>query len=298
MRWRQSVLLTAALALICGAASSARADDDTRLFDPGDAVAGHPGMDYLDLLQLALPTLALNPDDHRVEAAPPNPQLRHLAGDQYEADPAYPFVLGHIEDKRIRIGGKPRIALLADFGKDHDRDQDYALLILMTDEPTPQVLDKADVGVDKDTFFALKPVLKVGPADDALITHSSHDDTITSPDSEDDTIDEFLLISTAGDHFALVNLVRLASEQVCGWRGVQTAAYATHPDPGHAYRRIDLAVRSVFTNPPGECGPGRIIKSDAHTYRASFRWNPASGRYVGATGELKRLEYFNERLFK
>ena len=65
MRWRRSVLLTACLALISGVAAGARADND-RLFDPGDAVAGHPGMDYLALVKLALPTLVLNPDDHRI----------------------------------------------------------------------------------------------------------------------------------------------------------------------------------------------------------------------------------------
>lgn len=289
-----------AVSLICAVACSAVAATASahpgQLEDPGDAVPGHPGMNYLDLIQLALPTLALSPDDHRVEGHPPQPQPRHIAGDDYDGEPADPVTLGPIEDLRIKVGGQPRIALLADLGRDKERQQGVALLILMTDEATPRVLDMADVAVDKDTFFALQPVLRVGPGDDALVTHSSHDDS--DPAVGDDTIDEFLLISTAGDHFSLVNMIRLASEQVCGWRGVQTPTYATHPDRGHAYRRIDLTVRSVFTNPPGECGPGRIIKADVHTYRGSFRWNAALGRFEGRTDQLKRLEDFDERLFK
>jgi hypothetical protein len=296
MRWRRSVLLTACLALTFGIAAGARADDD-RLFDPGEAVAGHPGMDYLALVKLALPTLALSPDDHRVEATPPNPQLRNLAGDQYQADPSDPMVLGHIEDRRIKIGGQPRIVLLADFGKDKDRNQDYAVLILMTDEPTPRVLDMADVGVNWDTFFANQDsfaagssVLRLGPGDAALVTHSERDD-------EDLTVDDFELIAMTGDHFDLINRVRLASEHVCGWDGSQTVKYATRRDPGRRYRRIDLTVRSAFTHPPGECGPGRIPPAGAHTYRASFRWNAARGHFDGRTDELKRLENFNIQLF-
>jgi hypothetical protein len=296
MRWRRSVLLTAALALTCGAAAGARADDD-RLFDPGDAVAGHPGMDYLALLKLALPTLALSPDDHRVEAAPPNPQPRNLAGDQFQGDPTRPMVLGPVEDRRIKVGGQPRIVLLADFGKDKDRDQDYAMLILMTDEPTPRVLDMADVGVNKDTFFAKQSsfvaassVLALGPGDTALVTHSERDD-------EDLTVDDFELIATMGDHFDLINRVRLASEHVCGWDGSQTVKYATRRDAARRFRRLDLTVRSVFTHPPGECGPGRTPPAGAHTYRASFRWDAAHGRFEGRTDELKRLESSNIGLF-
>ena len=296
MRWRRSVLLTAALALTCGAAAGARADDD-RLFDPGDAVAGHPGMDYLALLKLALPTLALSPDDHRVEAAPPNPQPRNLAGDQFQGDPTRPMVLGPVEDRRIKVGGQPRIVLLADFGKDKGRNQGYALLILMTDEPTPRVLDMADVGLNKDTFFAnqdsfvaASSVLPLGPGDAALVTHSERDD-------EDLTVDDFELIATMGDHFDLINRVRLASEHVCGWDGSQTVKYATRQDNARRFRRLDLTVRSVFTHPPGECGPGRIPPAGAHTYRASFRWDAAHGRFEGRTDELKRLESSNIRLF-
>jgi hypothetical protein len=296
IRWRRSVLLTAALALTWAGAPGARADDD-RLLDPGDAVAGHPGMDYLALLKLALPTLALSPDDHRIEAGAPSPGPRNLAGDAYQGDPPDLLVMGAIEDRRIRVGGKPRIVLLADFGRDKDRDQDYALLILMTDEATPRVLDMADVGVNKDTFFANQDsfvapssVLPLSPGDTALVTHSERDD-------EDLTVDDFELIATMGDHFDLINRVRLASEHVCGWDGSQTVKYATRRDAARRFRRLDLTVRSVFTHPPGECGPGRTPPAGAHTYRASFRWDAAHGRFEGRTDELKRLESTNIRLF-
>src|SRR5580658_6901727 len=76
------LVLAGALAMFVAAPAFA---DEGRLMDAGDAVPDHPGMTYEDLVRLAVPDLALSPDDHRVEghlAAAP----RHLAGPEYQDD--------------------------------------------------------------------------------------------------------------------------------------------------------------------------------------------------------------------
>src|SRR5262249_60952082 len=113
------------------------------------------------------------------------------------AGPAEPAVLGLIEDRRIRVGGKKRIALLAELGGKESRIEGLALLMLFDDEGgTPVLLDAADVGIDKDTAFADQAVLPLGAGDSALITWSEHDDA-------DLTMGGYIIVSPVGDRLAM-----------------------------------------------------------------------------------------------
>ncbi|HEX3406000.1 MAG TPA: hypothetical protein VHS81_02085, partial [Caulobacteraceae bacterium] len=151
MARRVGLALASALAML--AASPAFAGEDG-LMDAGDAVPGHPGMTYADLVRQAVPDLALNNDDHQVEGHFKSPP-RHLAGEDEQGDPSEPAVLSSIEDKRILVGGKKRIVLLADLGGKEGRVEGLALLMLFDDTgSSPKLLDAADVGIDKDTAFA------------------------------------------------------------------------------------------------------------------------------------------------
>jgi len=258
------MLLTAGAALL-GAAAGPAAAETGRLYDPGDFVAGHPGMDYLALVQLALPTVVLSPDTHMMQGHLPTPVPRHIAGHVYEGEPPDPVTLGTIEDKRIMIGGKPRIALLVDLGPDPDRVQGTALLILMTDEPTPKVLDMADVAIDKDTVFADQAVLKLGPGDDALVTWSEHDDA-------DLTMGGYLLISTVGDRLSLIGTIRLQSERLCAWSNIETVHFSTSPDRGDPFARITASIHAAFKRTP---------KSAARTASPSSAPRPSGRRSNG-----------------
>src|SRR5215468_4789974 len=112
MNRRVALVLTCILAMV--AATSAIAGQDP-LKNPDDVVPGHPGLTYADLVRQAVPDLGFNGDDHRPEGHFRTPP-RHLAGEVFQGEPSEPAVLGFIEDKRIRVGGKKRIALLAELG--------------------------------------------------------------------------------------------------------------------------------------------------------------------------------------
>jgi hypothetical protein len=291
MRGRRSVLLAACLALSCAAATPAAAIDD-RFHDPGDAVAGHPGLTYFDLIKRVAPDLAKNAADGEFEghlAKPP----RNLAGDEFEgADPPDTATVGFIEDRRIRVGGKPRMALLVDLGGKPDRIEGLALLMLFTDAPKPRLLDAADVGVDKDTSFSDQwPVLHVGPGDDALVTYSEHDDA-------DYTAGGYLVVSPIGDHLRMVGLFGTQSVKACGWSNIETTTISTSPDPGGPYRQIDVKVGAVFRHTDPSCGAHDVPKAHSAAFHATYRWNAAAHAFETPSHIAARLKAFNDRVFK
>jgi hypothetical protein len=262
------------------------------LMDPGDAVPGHPGMTYADLVRQAAPDLALNADDHRVEGHFKSPP-RHLAGEDEEGDPSDPAVLGSIEDKRILVGGKKRIVLLADLGGKEGRVEGLALLMLFDDTgSSPKLLDAADVGLDKDTGFPeQQSVLPLGPADAALVTYSEHDDA-------DLTMGAYMIVSPIGDRLAMVGRIALTSEKLCSWTGLENVRFATAPDPDAPYNRIVATAKAVFTHTGAEgCNDEKHPAAATHVYTGAWRWNPVRHRFEPAASTLDGLDALNAKLF-
>ena len=181
VRRRGVGLIAGAVLLLAAAPVAALAYTGTTV-DAGDHVTGRPDLTYEDLVREAVPDLALSPTDHRVEGHL-RPRPRHLAGPTYEGAPPDPAVLGSIELLNLMVGGKVRLALLADFGPDPDRAQGTALLMLFDDSPTPKLLDAVDVGLDRDTIFPDDAVVPVSAGDDALITRSEHSNAEQTYDS-------------------------------------------------------------------------------------------------------------------
>jgi hypothetical protein len=256
---------------------------------PGDAVAGHPGVTYLALVRQAVPSLALNAADGQIEgeyeAAP-----RHLAGKAYEGPEPDTLVLGFMQDQRLRVGGKPRIALIADFGPEPDRVQSATLLLLYDDAPTPKLLDAAAVSMDQDTEFADTAAIELGPGDDALVAYSEHDDA-------DLTMGGYLLVSAEGDRLAMIDSFRVTSARSCGWNEIETPTFSSRADPGHALRRIDLAVRAEFTRTDDDCGATDVPRVRTRTFQMTYRWNAARRRFEPYGDGLAGLEALNNAVF-
>jgi hypothetical protein len=270
-----------ALAIAAGA-STARA----AAIEPGDPVPGHPGVTYLGLIRQAVPHLATNPQDHQVEAHPKGP-IRHIAGADYAGDPPDPLALEFIQDRRIQVGGQPRILVLADLGADPDRAQDTVLLLLFDDAAKPRLLDFADVGVAPDTEFApdVGPV-SLGPGDDGIVIYGEHLEADVSTGA-------YLLISPLGDRLALIGQAGVTSAKLCGWSRTETARIASAPDPGRAHPRLDLVIQVRDATTKEDCGDDPRPKPSVRAYRAAWRWNASAGRYEAASSQLKALDALN-----
>ena len=289
MNWRAPLALSCVFAAL--AAASAIADQGP-LKNAGDAVPGHPGLTYADLVRQVAPDLRLNADDHRVEGHFKMPP-RHLAGEVFQGEPSEPAVLGFIEDKRIQVGGKKRIALLADLGGKEGRIESLALLMLFDDEGgAPKLLDAVDVGIDKDTGFADQAVLPLRPGDSALVTWSEHS-------AAGLTMGSYMIVSPVGDRLAMVAEIPLTSESLCSWRAIETARFGTASDPGGPLPRIEatVTVRISHTGEDG-CNDERQPAAATHIFRAAWRWNPDSRRFELSASTLEGLEALNKQLFE
>jgi hypothetical protein len=256
-----------------------------------DPVPGHPGMTYIDLIKQAVPDLAMNSQDNAFEghlAAKP----RHVAGVDEQGGPSDNSVtLGYVEERRIKVGGKPRIAVLADLGPKEGQVAGLALLMLFTDTAKPKLLDDADVGMDKDSVIAEHAVLPLGPGDDALVTYSEHDDA-------DLTMGGYVLISPVGDHLTMVEFMQLTSVVACGWTDVQTTKFSTAPDPGRAYRKIVVRVASRFRRTDPSCGATDVPKAHSTTFSGAYRWNAATRKFETTSHIEARWKAYNDTVFK
>lgn len=257
--------------------------------EPVSPVPGHPGVTYADLVRQAVPDLKLDPSDHQFEGHASAP-FRHVAGKVYQAEPPDPLVLGFIQARTIRVGGKPRLVVLADLGQDPESVQSTALVLLFDDAPKPRLLDVADVATDRDTVLS-DDVGKValGPGDEAIVTYSEHNDA-------DLTMGAYLVVSPIGDRLRLISLADVTSVKLCGWTQIQSVAVTTAPDPAAPYRRVTLTVRSKGSRTGEDCDPPPP-KPQIRVFRAVYRWDAARHAYVTVSSTLKALDAMNEKGF-
>ena len=286
MAWMRAC--AAAVALTVATAGAAVAD--TMLPETHDAVPGHPGVTYMDLLRQVIPDLADNAADKQTEGHFGEHPPRHVAGKKFAAEPPDPLVASYLEDDRNKAGGRGRIVLLFDLGQDQESVQDQALMALYDDGPKPRLLDAVDVGVDKDTGFDDPKQLPLGPGDDALITESAHSNS-------DQAYVSHLLIYVRHDRIHLIDDVFAFSDQGCGWRRDETPIFTAPPDPGRAYRRIDVVIHEVLKRTDEDCGDNKIPKAYARTWRGAWRWDAARGEFKSTGGDLDRLDTLNEARF-
>ncbi|MGA0599158.1 hypothetical protein ACO2Q3_00470 [Caulobacter sp. KR2-114] len=276
----------AALAALPALAAPATAWADS----PQGLVPGHPGVTYLRLLRQVVPDLAADPATGELHGHL-DKALRHPAGKDYGGDPPDPIVVTGAEALSIHSGGRVRLIVLADLGQSDDRVASTTLLALYDDSPQPRLLDAIDVGMDRDTSFSEHPRLALGPGDDALVTYSEHSNS-------SQTYSSWLFLFVRGDRFQRLATLFALSSRACGWQDLEAPTFITRADPGRPYRRLDITVSETITNDGTTgCGDDPVPRPAHHTYRATYRWNPARQRFETASPDLKRLDRSNRARF-
>lgn len=277
-----------AIAIALAAPAGARASSD--LIEPTDQVPGHPGVTYLDLVRQAAPDLAWNETDKAYEGHMARP-LRHAAGKASDVDPPDPVTLSFIFDKRIHVGGKPRIVLSVDLGYPEGYVESYTMLALYDDTAaTPKLLDAVDIGLDKDTSFGDPPVLALGPGDDAVTTYSEHFNS-------NQTYSARLLLFPFRDRFQTIANLFTLSDHGCGFEHDETPSFTTRPVRAGPYREVLLTVADTLTRNDEDCGDETVPRRFRHAWRATYRWSAAKGRYVGDERGLAPLDKENKAEF-
>jgi len=281
--WRGHLLAIAGAALLLWPAMLRAAPDDPILQgDAGDRVPGHAGLTYLDLVRQAVPDLALSPDDHRVEGHLAT-RPRALVGQGPASASPLRVELGGMEAVRIRAGGKPRLALLAELGADPS--QPFSVLLLFDDSgPSPTLLDVAEVGVDKFTNFHDQPPIPLSADDDALVADSEHD-------TDDQAFSARLLVFVQNDRFQLIDRFALLADSGCNWSRTETPVFSARRIAGSPYAEIDVTVTETLLSRPDVCG--HAPKPITSTFLAAWRWDAAASAFVAHRGALDDLAKLN-----
>ncbi len=113
------------IACLCCWSASGRAG----LVRPNDAVAGHAGVTYFDLMKLVVTDLA--PDS--ATDSPKAQQIvdyRHIEGKDAKTVPAGPVAIKYLESVEIHTNGKFRLVLMADLGPSGEAVAEFVLLAL------------------------------------------------------------------------------------------------------------------------------------------------------------------------
>jgi hypothetical protein len=287
---RITSMIAAATALAALAASPCAAAGPEAFVDAGAKVAGHPELTYLDLVKQGVPDLAPSADGKTIEGSLPD-TLRNLFGKESDDDPPDPATLTDLETLPFKSGGKPRLALLADFGHNDERVEDFSLLMVFDDSgPTPRLLDAGFVGIDKDTAFSEHPLIAVGRGDDAIVTYSEHFNS-------DQTYGGWMVSFLHGRRLRMVTAEHLLSDRLCGYERDESPAFTTRAVPGGRFRELDVTVTDEVTHNDEDCGDDKIPRLSKHIYRDSWRWDARRGRFVQRLNGVDRLDKKNEARF-
>ena len=108
----------------------------------------------------------------------------------------------------------------------------------------------------------------------------------------------YVLISPIGDHLRLIQFFDVESDVACGWSNIESAEFSTSPDPGRAYRRIDVRVSARFRHTDPSCGARDVPKAHSTVFGAAYRWNAAARRFETNSNIAARWKSFNDRVFK
>lgn len=285
---QKRILRTALLAVTCLSCwtTSGRAG----LVKPSDRVAGHSSLTYFDLMRMVVTDLA--PESAGGEAkAHQIVTYRHIEGNDAKTDPAGPVAVKYLEPLEIRTDGKSRLVLMADLGPSDGAVAEFVLLALFDVRSKPRLLDVVEVGTDRLTGFADKPLLALGHGSDLIRISSDHFN------SDEDFVNTELIFVRDG-RFQLVGAVFTFNVKTCTFQLTEWPAVTTIPDRGRRYRRIELTVpeKVALQHDFADCGDDKVPRPFVRTYRASYRWNAHRRAFVATSSNLEKLAKENDKL--
>jgi hypothetical protein len=258
------------------------------LVEPSDAIPGHRGLTYFDLMRMVVTDLA--PETAGGEAtAHQIVKYRHIEGKDSRTEPEGAVAIKYLEPLEIHTDGKARLVLMADLGPSDEAVAEFVLLALFDIGDRPKLLDVVEVGTDRLTGFPAKPLLPLGHKSDLIRISSDHFNS-----NEDFVNTE--LIFVRHDRFRLVDAVYTFNVRICSYRMTESPAVRTVPDRGRRYRRIVLTLPEKVELLDNDCGDEQAPRPFVRTFHAAYRWNARRRTFVTASSNLEKLAKENDHL--
>lgn len=274
-----------ALFLIVLAPALARAGE--ALFpDLEDTVAGSEGVTYVDLSRLVLPGLEPDGTGYRGSEII---GTRHLGGKDMGASPPDEFVIYDVAALPIRAGGRDRLLLLFDLGLEATA-EGFAILALFDTGTSPSLLDAAQVGFDRHTYFRAPASLPLDGGNDLVLTMSTHFNSSQAYVFS-------AMIGIREERLELIDTVFTFDDRACGFERRQKPEFTAAP--GAAGAHADIAVRVVeTTSHSGDaCDDAKLPPEGSRAVETVYQWDAARSQYRPASDALERLARENEARF-
>lgn len=255
-----------AAALLCFAASPALAD----LHPLSDAVAGHPGVTYADLLKQAVPDLAQDGDHWSGKLA----RYRHLLGKDYDNGAPDDITVTGVDVRHIHEAGRARLVLLS-FNASAPNDW-FALLAAYDDAKKPKLLDSANIAADQYNGYFDPTILKLSGGNDAVLVTSTHSNSNEA----------YAIVSAVvlhGGKWLPALTVMTIDSHACTYNRTQELSFTAHG--------LDIAAKVEDSTAVADedCGEKPTLKNGRRTISDIWHWDRKKGRYIGKTGALDRL---------
>jgi hypothetical protein len=295
---RSARAAVAAITFFAGLLWAAGASAAGGALDPTDHVPGHPTVTYFDLVKRVVTDLDSLPAPGSKAGEPTAHTIvpyRHIEGDDAKTDPAGPVAIQLLTAQTITAEGKSRLALMIDLGPSDGAVTEFTLLALFDiSGDRPKLLDVIEVGTDRLTGFAGKP-LPLGQG------HKSDADLITISSDHFNSNEDFVgteLVFAHNNRFELAGSLFTFDVHLCASRRTQEPVITTAADPGRRHRKIRVSVHESVTLEPDQagCSGEKIPRPFRRTYHAIYRWNAARNRFEITSGDLQKLDRENNKL--
>jgi hypothetical protein len=260
--------------------------------DLDDRVAGAPGITYFDLMKQVVTDLDSGQAEGKSE--PKAHQIvsyRHIEGKDAKTDPAGPVAVSSLAALPVRADGKTRLALLADLGESDGNVAELVLLALFKITATPKLLDVVEVGNDRMTGFADKPLTHLSSDADLIRIDSDHSN------ADEDFVDtEFIFVRDG--RFRLIDAISTFDIKTCTFALSQLPAVTTRPDRGRPYRRIIVTVREQvkLQDDVEGCSETKLPHAFVRLFRATYRWDARRQDFITPSRDMEELAKKNDKL--
>jgi hypothetical protein len=274
---------TALLALVLGCAPAMANDEWPPAAAPADALPGHPGKTYLDLVNLLIPDMVEEDGAYTGTTILP---MHHIGG--YPAEAPGVMKLEKISVLPVNSDGKPRLALFFNLGETPGAVESFSVLALYDLSGEPVLLSAIAVGLDRFTSLYAQEKMPVSNRNDVILTVSTHFNS-----SQGYVVTSMMLVRE--DRFELIDSIFTLDEKICSYERAQAIRYDAKPG---AALFADIRVTVVDKVTPTDLDCGSVEKADAETrtFTGIYRWHGSEGRYLpDDDSELEMLQEENRQ---
>jgi hypothetical protein len=281
--WMLFLMRIALIALVLGCAPAIAAEEWPATAMPADALPGHPGKTFLDLVELLIADIDEENGAYTGTTILP---MHHIGG--YQAEPPGVMKLEEISVIPVNADGKPRLALFFDLGETPDAVESFSVLALYDVSGDPVLLSAVAVGLDRFTSLYDQEKMPVSSRNDVILLASSHFNS-----SQGYVITSMMLVRDK--HFELIDSIFTLDEKACTYERTQAIRYESHPGAA-LFADIKVTVVDKTTPTERECSGEEDAEAETRTITGIYRWHQSEQRYLpDEDGELEMMQEENRQ---